>query len=233
MLRGVLLALVRRRWLGSLVGLVFEHFSWLLPVKRVLDGEQIVAFHHPRPSQPEHILFVPKKAIKDIVQLSRPSNTLFFSALLRSVVVAAADCSAENWTLKVSGGSNRDVPQVHFHFLPEFQMIAESDPAPLTKIRTMSNAVVYTHVACPDWAMHLMVVLQPQPSLQELLSAEGTLADALLRAVTSTIEDFALDENPYSVAIQMRENQQTNKLTFHIVSEHLSLPRWRRSGSSE
>ena len=48
------------------VGWMFEHLNALLPVDRVLETQHLLAFRHPKPAYPIHILIVPKKSIPDL-----------------------------------------------------------------------------------------------------------------------------------------------------------------------
>lgn len=52
MIPRALFALAKRPLLGTVVGHGFRYGSGLLPVNRVLETEQIIAFYHPKPAWP-------------------------------------------------------------------------------------------------------------------------------------------------------------------------------------
>ena len=53
----------------NLASWVFAHSSFALPVDRLLETTQWIAFYHPKPSYPLHFLFVPKKAIANLSEV--------------------------------------------------------------------------------------------------------------------------------------------------------------------
>ena len=61
-----------------IVGTTFESLSGALPIKRVYENDQVIAFWHPKPFWEQHVLIVPKKKIKNIVSLQY-SDMVFVS----------------------------------------------------------------------------------------------------------------------------------------------------------
>ncbi len=98
----------------------FAHATRWLPVERLDESELVIAFRHPRPSYPIHVLIVPKRAITGLAAL-RPSD----APLLLAVVHAAQRCTAKldlaqwGYRLEVNGGAYQDVRQLHFHLIAE------------------------------------------------------------------------------------------------------------------
>ena len=45
----------------KLVGWMFTDMSFAIPVKRLRETEMLLAFYHPKPSYPLHVLLVPKQ----------------------------------------------------------------------------------------------------------------------------------------------------------------------------
>lgn len=103
-----------------IVGLTFAHLSFALPVARVYETPHLIAFHHPRPSHPLHILIVPKDARARLTDLTA-ADAPFLVDLLAAVrhLVAAYDLERRGYRLIVNGGPYQDVPQVHFHLITE------------------------------------------------------------------------------------------------------------------
>jgi histidine triad (HIT) family protein len=103
--------------LGDLiVGLAFERFSSLLPVKRVAETDKVIAFWHPRPSWEKHILIVPKKPIKGIQALT-DSDIDYIAAMYAMVneIVKKEKLEKEGYSLICNGGQRQEVHQLHFH----------------------------------------------------------------------------------------------------------------------
>ena len=61
--------LVRTPAAGYFVGLIFAYFSFVIPTRRLRETKTLIAFHHPQPSYPTHILIVPKKQLQDMTSL--------------------------------------------------------------------------------------------------------------------------------------------------------------------
>jgi len=59
-----------------IIGWIFAHMSFAIPVQRLRETKSLIAFHHPKPSYPVHILLVPKKAIGSLTDLT-PTDTDF------------------------------------------------------------------------------------------------------------------------------------------------------------
>src|SRR5215207_6419219 len=57
----------RLLWLFvPLIGWIFAHMNFAIPVKRVRETGTLMAFYHPKPSYPFHVLLVPKKAVTSL-----------------------------------------------------------------------------------------------------------------------------------------------------------------------
>lgn len=117
----MMLRLARSSLAGSLIGWIFAHMSFAIPVQRLRETTTLVAFHHPSPSHPIHILLVPKKAVHSLVELSpgEAFTQTFLADLLQCVqsLVAEYRLSDAGYRLIVNGGEYQDVPQLHFHLI--------------------------------------------------------------------------------------------------------------------
>lgn len=99
-----------------IVGLAFGKLSRLLPVKRVLETDRVVAFWHPKPFWEKHILIVPKKAISKITTLSS-DDLVYVSEVYMAArkIVVDLGWESQGYTLLTNGGSRQEVNQLHFH----------------------------------------------------------------------------------------------------------------------
>jgi histidine triad (HIT) family protein len=94
--------------------------SSFLPVDYVRKTDTLVAFFHPQPSYPFHILLVPRRAISRFEELATEDNQ-FLADLVSCVqsLVKEYELEQKGYRLILNGGSHQDFPQVHFHLISE------------------------------------------------------------------------------------------------------------------
>ncbi|MBN1372640.1 MAG: HIT domain-containing protein [Anaerolineaceae bacterium] len=110
--------LARSRWAGRFIGWVFAHMSFILPVERLYESDTLVAFRHPQPSYPVHILIVSKRAYASLLDV--PAQDSAFLADLMTVVqklVRELNLEEKGYRLIANGGAFQDVAQLHFHLV--------------------------------------------------------------------------------------------------------------------
>lgn len=115
-----LFAVARSSIGGLIVGWAFAHLSFAIPVQRIRETDKLIAFYHPKPSHPVHILIVPKKAIRSMQDISDQDST-FLVELFQVVksIVAELALEARGYRVIVNGGEYQDVAQLHFHLISE------------------------------------------------------------------------------------------------------------------
>ena len=80
----------RLLWLFTpLIGWIFAHMSFAIPVKRLRETNTLLAFYHPKPAYSFHVLLVPKKAVPSLKDLDTTDTTFFTD--LYSVVQTLVD----------------------------------------------------------------------------------------------------------------------------------------------
>ena len=94
--------------------------SFAIPVKRLRETATLMAFHHPKPSYPFHVLLVPKKAIASLIELDL-KETAFLSDLYSTVQSLVEEFHLSAYRLIVNGGEYQDFPQLHFHLISEVE----------------------------------------------------------------------------------------------------------------
>jgi histidine triad (HIT) family protein len=99
-----------------LIGWIFAHMSFAIPVKRLRETETLMAFHHPKPSYPFHVLLVPKKAVVSLQDFD-PADTAFLTDLYANVQSLVNEFGLSAYRLIVNGGEFQDFPQLHFHLI--------------------------------------------------------------------------------------------------------------------
>lgn len=105
-------------WIRAVIGWVFEHMSIAIPVKRLRETETLVAFYHPKPAYPFHVLLLPKKSVASLTDLD-PADTDFLSDLYATVQSLVQEYQLPTYRLIVNGGEFQDFPQLHFHLISD------------------------------------------------------------------------------------------------------------------
>lgn len=108
-----------KTWIGGvLLHWIFAYFSFLIPGERLIDNESLLAFHHPRPSYPVHILIVPREKIISLEDLPTMDG-LFEAALFGAVndLVKEFDLARNGYRLIANGGNYQEVRYLHFHLV--------------------------------------------------------------------------------------------------------------------
>ena len=115
-LRRFLFYLARTAVVGAIVGWIFAYMSFVIPVKRLRETDLLIAFHHPKPSYPLHILIVPKRKISSMMNL-QASDADFLVNLMTTVqsLVKEFHLDDTGYSLITNGGDYQDVPQLHYH----------------------------------------------------------------------------------------------------------------------
>ena len=115
-----LFSLARGRLGGVLIRRAFAALSFALPVKRLRETKTLIAFPHPRPSYPFHILIVPKKALGGLGDLG-PADAEFLQDLFATVhsLVGEYGLDEAGYRLIANGGKYQEVAQLHFHLVAE------------------------------------------------------------------------------------------------------------------
>jgi histidine triad (HIT) family protein len=102
----------------SIAGFVFAHMSQFLPVHRLRETATLIAFCHPRPAYPVHILIVPRRAIPTLAELTS-ADAPFLVDLFQVVqeMVAELHLDQAGYRLIANGGKYQDFPHLHFHLV--------------------------------------------------------------------------------------------------------------------
>jgi histidine triad (HIT) family protein len=107
---------------------MLNHASFALPVKRLRETDSLLAFFHPKPAYPFHVILMPKKEIPPFSDLEPASP------FLADLVTAAQDLVAENhlasYRLIVNGGEAQEFPHLHFHLISEMVDVQRSTSNP-------------------------------------------------------------------------------------------------------
>lgn len=103
---------------AGLISFLFAHADKLVPVNRLRETSDWLAFTHPKPVYPVHILIVSKRKITNWMQLPVDDPALYagFVTLTQSMI---KDFCLEDagYRLIVNGGIHQDFPHLHIHLV--------------------------------------------------------------------------------------------------------------------
>ena len=91
--------------------------SFAIPAKRLRETDTLLAFYHPKPSYPFHVVLVLKQAIPTLMELDPASE--FLSDLLATVQSLVTEFQLPAYRLVVNGGEYQDFPHLHFHLISD------------------------------------------------------------------------------------------------------------------
>jgi histidine triad (HIT) family protein len=95
---------------------IMQTFPFSLPVHRLKETSSLLAFYHPDPSYPYHVLLVPKKPVATLSDLD-PADSAFLTDLFSTVQQLVAENHLPAYRLIVNGGEYQDFPYLHFHLV--------------------------------------------------------------------------------------------------------------------
>ena len=106
--------------LAPIIGWIFAHMSFVIPVHRLRETDTLLAFPHPKPSYPFHVLLVPKKSVASLKEFDS-KDSAFLSDLYATVQSLVDEFHLTAYRLIVNGGEYQDFPQLHFHLIADVQ----------------------------------------------------------------------------------------------------------------
>lgn len=92
--------------------------SFLIPVERLRETSLLLAFYHPNPAYPIHILIVPKKGIPTLMHLA-PEDSQLLSEVFQTIasLVQELELEKQGYRIITNGGHYQDIQQLHFHLI--------------------------------------------------------------------------------------------------------------------
>lgn len=96
------------------------YMDYALPLDRLIETDTLLAFFHPHPAYPFHVLIVPRQAIHDMMTLT-PDNSAFLMDVINAAqqIVKDYHLGQSGYRLILNGGPNQDFPLLHFHLIAE------------------------------------------------------------------------------------------------------------------
>jgi histidine triad (HIT) family protein len=114
-----LLFSVAKSRVGTLItGWSLAHLSAFIPVDKLHETEWVVAFWHPKPSYPIHILIVPKRQMQSLLALTEADLSVLGDVVKTAQHLARTLALEERgFRLIVNGGVYQDVMQIHWRLV--------------------------------------------------------------------------------------------------------------------
>ena len=99
---------------AGLVGSVLVHKTPELIPGKVIETEYTLVMEHPFPDHDTHLVFIPKKDIKDLGDLSA-EDELYINDLIATAAVIIVENNYENYIFWTNGPGKQGVNYIHFH----------------------------------------------------------------------------------------------------------------------
>jgi len=95
-----------------------EVLSGRTPVRRIAETENVLAFHHTRPSYPIHIVVIPKRHISSLLALETTDAPLILE-MFGIIKQIAAQVTVEQSACRVitNMGNYQDSKHLHWHII--------------------------------------------------------------------------------------------------------------------
>ena len=106
------------RLFPHLIGWIFTHMPFAIPAERLRETETLLAFYHPKPAYPFHVVLTPKQAVSDLMALD-PIGSKFLSDLFATAQSLVSEFQLPAYRLILNGGEYQDFPHLHFHLISD------------------------------------------------------------------------------------------------------------------
>jgi histidine triad (HIT) family protein len=113
--------LIARSRLGmSIILWSLNNMNHILPIDRLNESSNLIVFYHPEPSHNTHIVIMPKRPIRSLMELTAEDNDLL-SEVIQMVqgLVNKLGLQDKGYRLIVNGGKYQNVAQLHFHLISD------------------------------------------------------------------------------------------------------------------
>lgn len=110
------------RWRGfaAISGRIFVRLIDLLPLPRIYESTEIVAFYHPEPAYEIHILLVPRMHLTGINALEEDHAGLLYELTRAARQIARQlGIDEQGYRLILNCGSYQEFPQMHVHLVAD------------------------------------------------------------------------------------------------------------------
>lgn len=94
--------------------------NFALPLERLQETDTLLAFYHPKPGYPFHVLLLPKRQITSLETLSSEDNP-FLADVFATVqeLVRKFNLEKVGYRLIANGGKYQEFGLLHFHLISD------------------------------------------------------------------------------------------------------------------
>ena len=94
--------------------------NFVLLIDRLFETETLLAFFHPQPVFPFHVLLIPRIEIPDLLSLDA-HQPAFLQDIFKTAqqIVKNYHLEKHGYRLILNGGPNQEFPILHFHLISE------------------------------------------------------------------------------------------------------------------
>ena len=102
----------------KIISWVFSRQSRLLPITSLRETEHWLAFCHPAPAYPVHLVVTPKTHWKSWMEVETDEPEIFTEFIkLTQAMIRDFELEAAGYRLILNGGPNQTFPHLHFHLI--------------------------------------------------------------------------------------------------------------------
>ena len=218
----LLFKIAKGPFMGKIVGKAFQHCSWAIPVKKVYNSKEIIAFYHPQPSYENHMILSPKSAIRNLQEMASDRFSKYFVKIwetAKDICVMHPEYN-DSFVIVANGGKRQEVQQVHFHMFTNHDIVNEySAQEQAENIFYSDRDICVLEHPNPNWEIHF--VIKPVSSSQ--MAGDEEYKDTYFRSILHSIDllnvEFNVVQRGYSLVCQYNKQKSDIECpVFHIVS---------------
>lgn len=222
MFKKLLFQIAKAPFMGKIVGNAFQYCSWLIPVKKVYNSKEIIAFYHPRPSYENHVIISPKRTVGNLQQMVQDRFSRYFVKVWEAAndICVRSPQYKDSFVIVANGGKRQEVQQVHFHMFSNHQIVNEYFAQGRgEKVFYSDRDICVVEHLNPNWEVHYVV----KPVLSFQMAGNEEYKYTYFRSVLHCIDllnvEFNIVGRGYSLVYQGKQQiRDTECPVFHIVS---------------
>lgn len=222
MLKKMLFKIAKGPFMGKLVGNAFQYCSWAIPVKKVYNSREIIAFCHPQPSYENHIIISPKRAVRNLQQMALDRFSRYFVRVWEAAkdIYTAHPEYHDAFVLVANGGKRQEVRQVHFHMFTNHEIVNEyfAQEQKESFFYSDRDVCVLEH---PDsnWEIHFVIRPVSSSQMVENEECESAYFRGVLHSIDLLNAKCNILRKGYSLVYQFyKQRSDMDRPVFHIVS---------------
>lgn len=96
---------------------MLEHLPFAIPLKYLRETASLLAFFHPNPAHPFHVLIIPKQPLR-CLEVLEPGSP-FLVDLLAAAQSLVNEYHLPAYRMVVNGGGYQEFPHLHFHLVSD------------------------------------------------------------------------------------------------------------------